>query len=272
MKTKHKILIAKQIYNFLSFFLRSKNIIQTRNKITWNLDLDEAIDLHLFIFGNFENEIIKAAKKLNLCKKKKIIDIGANFGVQSLQFANTFMNTKIYSIEPTNFALSKLKKNLALNQELAKNISIHQYFLGNSKKDTPKKIFSSWNLNSNELSHSKHCGIAKDTENTKKIDLDEFVLRLNIGDVDFIKLDVDGNELFVLSGGFNYLKKYKPPIFMELASYLYPENDYTSKELLDLIKSLNYEFVDVKNLRKINDIKEKIKKTENGSSENIILI
>ena len=84
------------------------------------------------------------------------------------------MNTKIYSIEPTNFALSKLKKNLALNQELAKNISIHQYFLGNSKKDTPKKIFSSWNLNSNELSHSKHCGIAKILNKQLKIQLIKF--------------------------------------------------------------------------------------------------
>ena len=59
---------------------------------------------------------------------------------------------------------------------------------------------------------------------------------------------------------------------MELASYLYAENGYDTKDLIKLIKSLDYEFVDIKSLKKIINIQEKIKKTENGSSVNVILI
>ena len=55
MKTKYKILIAKIIYKFILLFFKKK--IYKRNFIFWKLDLSEAIDLHIFIFGNFEPEI-----------------------------------------------------------------------------------------------------------------------------------------------------------------------------------------------------------------------
>ena len=55
MRTKYKIYIAK----FISFFLKpffSKKHIFIRNKIKWNLDLDEGIDLSIFLFGTSEKK------------------------------------------------------------------------------------------------------------------------------------------------------------------------------------------------------------------------
>ena len=80
------------------------------------------VDLHIFIFGNFEPEINNVAQKLKLNNEKLILDIGANFGVQSLQFAKAFSNSKILSIEPTDFAFSKMKKNFDLNDKFSKNL------------------------------------------------------------------------------------------------------------------------------------------------------
>ena len=57
------------------------------------------------------------------------MDIGANFGVQSLQFANMFPNSMIYSIEPTNFAFEKMLKNIDLNTLCKKNIFPEQLFI-----------------------------------------------------------------------------------------------------------------------------------------------
>ena len=42
-------------------------------------------------------------------KKFDIIDIGSNIGSVTLPLANTFKNSKIYSIEPTIYAFEKLK-------------------------------------------------------------------------------------------------------------------------------------------------------------------
>ena len=48
----------------------------------------------------------------------------------------------------------------------------------------------------------------------------------------------------------NFLKEKKPPIFMELAPYLYKEYGYNKEKILKLIISLNYNLYDLKNLKK----------------------
>ena len=95
MKTKQKIFFAKLIFRIISKIFSNKRYSQ-KKKIFWNLNLSEAIDLHIFIFGVFEKEITKIAKKLNLNRYNQIIDIGANFGIQSLQFAQSFKNLKFF--------------------------------------------------------------------------------------------------------------------------------------------------------------------------------
>ena len=56
MKTKYKIQIAKIISFFLKFFYK-KNKIHTKNKIKWSLDLNEGIDLSIFLFGTSEKKL-----------------------------------------------------------------------------------------------------------------------------------------------------------------------------------------------------------------------
>ena len=270
MKTKYKIFLAKQIYKIISLFM-SKNFVCERKGLKWNIDLSEAIDLHIFLFGYFEQEITIAAKKMKLDNHKKILDIGANFGVQSLQFASNFNNSKIFAIEPTKYAFEKMLKNFDLNQHFAKNIHPEQIFLSSSDKKLPSGVYSSWNLDFNSEQHSKHKGIKKQTLNSKFYTLDEFTDLKNIRDLDFIKLDVDGFELDVIKGGSEYLKKFKPPIFMELAPYLYNEFGYSIDEIIDKLKSLNYEFYEMKKFSKINDIYSYSKKIHDGSSENILV-
>ena len=271
MKTKQKIFFAKFIFYFLKLFLPQK-IQVLRNNIKWNLDLSEGIDLHIFVFSNFEEEIIKCAKKLELNKFNNIIDIGANFGVQTLQFANEFRNSKIFSIEPTKYAYEKLSKNLNLNKNLKKNIKIYNLFLGSENQEKPDSIYSSWKLDSAKLKHTVHSGKKKSTHGAKSKTLDEFVLENEIYKTDFIKLDVDGYEYFVLQGGYNFLKNKKPPIFMELAPYLYEEHGYNKAMMIDLVRSLNYEFYDLRKLKKILNIESRFNKIPYGSSENILLM
>ena len=68
MKTKHKILFAKIISNIITFFYKNKVLVK-RNDIRWSLNLNEGIDLSIFLFGKFENSILDVAKYL--VKKKK---------------------------------------------------------------------------------------------------------------------------------------------------------------------------------------------------------
>ena len=92
MKTKNKIFIAKILSKLLTLFI-SKNQIVVRNNIKWCLDLDEGIDLSVFLFGTSESKISNL-KKLLLKKDSSltIIDIGANIGSVSLKLATIFEN------------------------------------------------------------------------------------------------------------------------------------------------------------------------------------
>jgi FkbM family methyltransferase len=270
MKTKYKIFIAKLLFIFFSFLIKTKFICK-RNNINYNLNLEEVIDLYIFIFGKFESEIVDTALKLNLSKKKIIIDIGANIGAQTLQFANQFKYSIVYSIEPTNYAYKKLINNLELNPFLYKRIKPFQLYI-NDIDCKPKKVHSSWSLTSNKKKHKEHKGIEKSISNSKNVSLDKFILKNNINNVDFIKLDVDGSELKVLQSGKDFLFKKKPIIFMELAPYLYPEFGYSILDLINFIKKMNYDFYEMHPIKKIDGVNSYINSIKPGSSKNIILM
>ena len=269
MKTKNKIFIAKILSKLLTLFI-SKNQIVVRNNIKWCLDLDEGIDLSVFLFGTSESKISNL-KKLLLKKDSSltIIDIGANIGSVSLKLATIFENSKIFAIEPTNYAYNKLFNNLKLNKELENRVFLRQLFITNSKK--PNKVWSSWNFDNSDKKHQKHLGTLKEIRQNAYLKLDQFIKNENLNSVDFIKLDVDGYELDVLTSGENFLRKNKPIIFIEIAPYLYPEFGYSCEELIKFIQKLNYSFLD-ENVKEVSNIFDQINKIKDGGSKNFFLV
>ena len=187
----------------------------------------------------------------------------------TLNFAKNFQNSKVYSLELTDFAFEKLLKNISLNLNL-KNISTHQIYINDNKK-RPAHIYSSWNLKSDNEKHYKHLGIKKSINKAQSLTLDEFISQNKIQKKTLIKCDVDGNELYVFRSGKSYLAKFKPIVMMELAPYLYKENGYSSEELIIFIKSLNYRFYDFKTFDEITNIIDYTNSIKDGSSKNIIL-
>lgn len=269
LTTNQKIFIAKVISKFLTIFL-SKNQNVVRNGIRWNLDLNEGIDLSLYLFGSFENKI-ENLKKI-LPKKDKpltFIDIGANIGSVSLVMAKMFNDLKIFAIEPTNYAFKKLTDNLNLNEDLKNKIHLRQLFISNQKK--PKSVWSSWNFEKSNEKHQKHSGTLKEIKQDSFLKLDDFLKVENLKDVDFIKLDVDGYELDVLNSGEEFFKNNRPIIFIEIAPYLYPEFGYTVYELINFMKKFNYDFFD-EDLNKISNIEKHVKNIKDGSDRNFFLI
>ena len=104
MKTKYKIYIGKIISLFIKPFFKKDHIF-IRNGIKWNLNLSEGIDLSIFLFGTSEKKIRNLEQLFKLDEKLIIIDIGANIGSISLPLAKIFNKSKIFAIEPTNYAL-----------------------------------------------------------------------------------------------------------------------------------------------------------------------
>ena len=266
--TSQKIFIASILSKILIFFLGKgkKNI--SRNNINYQIDLNEGIDLGVFLNIKNEKRMFNLSRILDVRSNLNFIDIGSNIGSVTLPLCQLFKSSKIYAIEPTYYAYKKLLKNISLNLKLKKRIVPLNYLI--SKNLAPKMVHSSWSLDRKDNKHKIHLGSLKKINKKKIISLDNLIKKIK-RKIHFIKIDVDGFELEVLKSGFKYIKKHKPIIHIEFAPYLHEEYGYSSKKLINFIKNkLNYEFYN-ENFVKILNIENYAFKI-NKRSENFFLI
>lgn len=207
LSTRMKISAAKVLGSILRLYFiligKRGNLIRCRRKeVNWEIDISEAIDLSIFLFGCFEADTVQALQKLiqpgDIC-----IDIGANIGAHTLLMSKCVgENGRVIAFEPTTWAFEKLKNNISLNKELAGSITTIHGFLSDGSTKLPKQICSSWEINADdsEQIHHKHGGIEKSTDGAICTTLDESVEMQKLQRVDLIKLDVDGYEVPVLRG------------------------------------------------------------------------
>ena len=261
LSTSTKIYLATILSKLLIYLFQRKNFVISRNGIKYRIDLEEGVDLGIFLGVKNEKKLFNIKKYISQRQKFNIVDIGSNIGSVTLPLANTFKKSKVYSIEPTVYAFEKLKENINLNPNLKKRIKTFNYFIS-EKKNKIKFVHSSWKLNNNNKKHQIHRGILKKTFN-KSISLDD-LLKKNKIPIKLIKIDVDGYELDVLKSAEKTLKKIKPIIYFELAPYLYKEIGYKFDDLLNYLKKLNYHFYN-EDLKPVSNIKSISLKLTNRS-------
>jgi len=211
--------------------------IYQRGGIAYELDLNEGIDFSIYLLGAFEVETSRACLE-RLEPGHVVLDIGANIGAHTLPFSKAVGGGgEVHAFEPTNYATTKLRRNLELNPEFVARVLVNQVFLGDgSISAPPAEICSSWPLQGAEEVHSAHQGVGKSTSNAKVTTLESYAFALGLSRVDLIKLDVDGNEPGVLRGGLELLEKFRPIILMEL--WRDTEESLALRELIGLLKQL----------------------------------
>jgi len=246
LSTKSKIIIAQillaPVITLRSLLGLPNKVVTSRKGLAWSLDLKEGIDLAIYILGGFEVRTLHHYKSL-INEGDVVLDIGANIGSHTLPLANLVGVTgKVYAFEPTNYAFEKLQTNIALNPVLISRISSHQIMLTAADSDAlPEAIYSSWPLESADDLHGIHHGRLMDTKGCLTSSLDTFVLETKIKRIDFMKLDVDGNEFDVLAGAKNVLTKWKPKLMLELAPHGYDLLPHRFDQLLAGLWDMGYQ-------------------------------
>ena len=148
LSTSTKIYLATILSKLLIYLFQRKNFVISRNGIKYRIDLEEGVDLGIFLGVKNEKKIFNIKKYISQRQKFNIVDIGSNIGSVTLPLANTFKKSRVYSIEPTVYAFEKLKENINLNPNLKKRIKTFNYFIS-KKKNKIKFVHSSWKLNNN---------------------------------------------------------------------------------------------------------------------------
>ena len=87
ISTKSKILIASILSKILIFLIGDKKRIILWNNIKYEIDLNEAVDLGIFLGIKNENNLYRIKNILNSKSKHVLVDIGSNVGSVTLPLA-----------------------------------------------------------------------------------------------------------------------------------------------------------------------------------------
>ena len=175
-----------------------------------------------------------------------VFDIGANIGSHTLPLARLVgPRGKVFAFEPTDFALKKLRTNLALNNHLEKSIVLIKAFVGANTDARPvDSVYASWNLDDKEAD-PVHGAIAFSIKETPIVTVDEFVVTNSIQRVDIFKIDVDGFEVDVVKGAKETIRKFKPYIIIELCPFIFEKYGFNIDELIQFFIANNYILYDL---------------------------
>jgi FkbM family methyltransferase len=166
-----------------------------------------------------------------------VIDCGANFGYNSVIMGRQIGDAgKLFAFEPQRIINQQLNGNLILNDIY--NASVVHAALGNTQGFTtmsPVSYDRDW-VNIGDTS------VGEGGDEVQVITLDMIDTQPN-----FIKMDVQGYELFALQGGENTIKQLLPDIFIEIEDHQLAKFDVTKEQLIDYIKSFGYRMFRIDN-------------------------
>jgi FkbM family methyltransferase len=142
----------------------------------------------------------------------------------------------IFAFEPIPGTFGYLKRNIALNQVT----SIYANNFGFSDNSGELVFYfhpegsgsaSSVDIMGTGAAQKIHCRVQK---------LDEFVAKAGVSCIDFMKCDVEGAEFFVLKGGIDSIKRFKPIILTEMLRKWAAKFNYHPNEIIELMAEIGY--------------------------------
>lgn len=221
-------------FKIFLFLVQGRTTVVKVHGITFALDLSEMIDAAIYL-GSYESDVCRAIDKY-FPAGGTALDIGANVGAHALHLAKKAgPHGKVYAFEPTNYAYGKLVDNIARNA--FENIQAHQIALSDvNRADQEIDYRSSWRSHGQSVQERSRVVFRR---------LDDWCQEMSIGHVDLIKIDVDGNEFSILSGGRALICKSRPVIITEVGGYHFQK---VSNSPIHFLSDLGYRFRNARTL------------------------
>lgn len=200
---------------------------------------------------SFRNDSFSVVQHLlSRTSPKSIFDVGANYGEMAAMYHTTFPLAKVYCYEPTPSIFESLKQRF---QDVPQ---IELIKAGLGETNCTKTFFENHSGNTNSFLKSAKIGATSDKqcETLGQIEvemraLDDEVKRLGVEEIDFMKLDVQGYEYFVLQGAAKTLAAGSVNVIL---SEVYFKRQYEGQPLFwdiaGLLAQHGFELVDLYDL------------------------
>ena len=150
-------------------------------------------------------------------------DIGANAGIYTLLVAQ-MSGSKVYAFEPLPENLAYLRQHISLNR--LENVEVIEVAISNEKRLA--KFASGGSRSEGRLSDEGEI-------NVPCVTLDSLILSQRVAQPDYIKMDIEGEELRALQGATYCFTEIRPELF--LATH----GTQLLQECCGLLKSWNYD-------------------------------
>lgn len=178
------------------------------------------------------------------------IDIGGNVGLWTVELLGLY--EKIYFIEPSMDALVQAKQKIDTHCDffgVPEMKSKVRYFknLCSDKDGEYQSIASTcedtgnFSIYARQLYGSQNVVLAE--ENIRTMTLDSLIPEVKEGSRVLVKIDTEGADLDVLIGGFEFIKKFRPILMVEMHWHMYYDQEKRDR-VFDLVKSLGYKIQD----------------------------
>ena len=186
--------------------------------------------------GVFEPEIVQTVEAY-IRPGSTVLDVGANFGQMSVLFSRFVgADGHVHSFEADPFVYELFLKTLAANN--CQNVTVHfgaVYDRPNQQLFYPVQDFKrfgaygSYGIDPNAT--------AGRTVETLTID------GLNINTpISFMKVDIQGSDLFALRGAVETIKRHRMPIIFEFEQERQSEFGTSFQDYVDFVNSISYRF------------------------------
>ena len=188
--------------------------------------------------GVYEHYIFDYIKNNLNVNGKTIIDIGANFGFHSMEFADLVGEKgKVISFEPQKLVYYQLCANTIINGY----DNITNYNIALSDEVTTLKMenldyHSENTINIGNAHLNAYTDLAYNEVDVKPLDSFQFE------NVAVLKIDVQGYEPKVLDGAIQTITKHKPIIFIEVEKPQLQIYGWTENDVFSRLDSLGYEY------------------------------
>ena len=169
-----------------------------------------------------------------------VLDVGAHAGQFTKLLAGLAREGKVYAFEPGGYALSILRRVVALHR--LRNVEIVPMGLsdraGGETLSMPVKRSGSMGFGLSHLGAEARMRVAETIALTT---LDAFAAEMKLARLDFIKADIEGWEMRMLTGGAAAVARFRPALLLEVqAAHLARAGD-TPSDLWRFFAPLDYE-------------------------------
>lgn len=170
------------------------------------------------------------------------VDVGANQGEFSLYAASRLREGQVISFEPVTKLRQVLIDNIQLNG--FRTVEVHAFGLSDKKGSLP--IYTSTET---DIHFGRHEGLSTLYPSSSRNVLEETIELCGFDDVVmpatgrdyFLKIDVEGAELFVLRGMRRFLEKFHPEILMEINEETFNNAGYSTREIISFLNEFGYQ-------------------------------